>query len=77
MDWIGDNRFRRIITCSINTKEYGKAAEAFNEMPELARDSPASRFLMFKVALRTSDDDLGRLIPGVFFSLPSADHGNS
>jgi hypothetical protein len=54
-----NNKFRRIIMCCIQTKEYGKAAEVFNAMPESGKNSPLSRFLMFKVALRTSDDDLG------------------
>lgn len=61
LDRTWDNKFRRIIVCSINTGEYGKAAEVFNEMPDSARGSPTTRFLMFKVALRTLDDDLGRL----------------
>jgi hypothetical protein len=47
--------------CCINTKEYGIAAEVFNQMSEASRDAPLSRFLMFKVALRTSDEDLGRI----------------
>lgn len=35
------------------------AAEVFNDMPAASKDAPFTRFLMFKVALRTSDDDLG------------------
>lgn len=35
------------------------ATEAFNEMSEAARNEPFTRFLMFKIAVRTSDKDLG------------------
>ncbi|KAL7275567.1 sporulation-specific protein 22 [Rhizina undulata] len=51
---------RRIILCALQTKDYGTAAEIFNEMPETAQDVPFTRFLMFKVAMRTSDDDLAQ-----------------
>jgi len=33
--------------------------EAFNEMPETARNEPFTKFLMFKIAVRASDKDLG------------------
>lgn len=33
--------------------------EAFQEMPEAARNEAFTSFLMFKVAVRTSDKDLG------------------
>lgn len=35
------------------------AMEAFNEMSEAAQNEPFTNFLMFKVAVRTSDKDLG------------------
>ncbi|KAI5800044.1 meiosis protein SPO22/ZIP4 like-domain-containing protein [Geopyxis carbonaria] len=49
---------RRIIICAIEMKEYGIAAETFNDMKTSSREAPLSRFLMFKVALRNLDDDL-------------------
>ncbi|KAF8252313.1 SPO22-domain-containing protein [Wilcoxina mikolae CBS 423.85] len=64
---------RRIILCSINTKEYGKAAEVFNAMPESGKNAPLSRFLMFKVALRTSDDDLALSCLASIAENPSTD----
>jgi len=45
--------------CAIKLKEYGIAAEIFNDLPEPTKNAPLSRLLMFKVALRTSDEDLG------------------
>lgn len=54
-----DSSRRRIILCCIQTKEYGVAAEVYNSMPASTKDAALSRYLMFKVAMRTSDDDLG------------------
>lgn len=62
---------RRIIQCSIVTKDYGTAAEVFNSMSSTTQEAPISRFLMFKVALRTSDDDLGRRLPAAKSGLES------
>lgn len=50
---------RRVIMCAIQMKEYGIAGEIFNDMSEAAKNAPLTRLLMFKVALRTSDEDLG------------------
>lgn len=55
------NKFRRIIICAIEMREYSVAAETFNDMKESNREAPLSRFLMFKVALRNLDDDLGNI----------------
>lgn len=42
------------------------AAEVFNDMPETAKNAPFTRFLMFKVALRNSDNDLGMAASPLF-----------
>lgn len=51
---------RKIILCGLESKDFGMAMEAFNEMSEAARNEPFTRFLMFKIAMRTSDKDLGK-----------------
>ncbi|KAI5818162.1 meiosis protein SPO22/ZIP4 like-domain-containing protein [Pyronema omphalodes] len=49
---------RRILMCCIETKAYGMAAEVYNSMLPSGKNSSRSQFLLLKVALRTSDDDL-------------------
>jgi hypothetical protein len=39
--------------------DFGLAMETFHGMSETASDAPFTRFLMFKVALKTSDKELG------------------
>ncbi|KAH0614706.1 uncharacterized protein H6S33_000342 [Morchella sextelata] len=49
---------RKIILCALESKDFGMAMEAFQEMPKAARNEVFTSFLMFKVAVRTSDKDL-------------------
>lgn len=56
---LGSQPGRKIILCALESKDFGMATEAFNEMSEAARNEPFTRFLMFKIAIRTSDKDLG------------------
>jgi len=51
---------RRIIHCAIQVSDYGKATEVYGNMSESGKQSPSTLFLMFKVALRTSNHQLGR-----------------
>jgi len=50
---------RRVLMCAIQVNDFGMAAETFNDMPEATQNAPLTRLLMFKVALRTEDEDLG------------------
>jgi hypothetical protein len=40
------------------------AREAFFSMSEIAQANPQSRFLLYKVALRSGDDELGEIHAG-------------
>ena len=51
---------RRIIHCAIQVADYGKAIEVYGDMSEPGKQSPITLFLMFKVALRTSNHQLGK-----------------
>ena len=51
---------RRIIHCAVQDADYGKAAEVYEKMSEEAKQHPSTLFLMFRVALRTSNNQLGK-----------------
>jgi hypothetical protein len=42
----------------LSKKSFGVAREIFNAMPESAKNEPMSRFLMYKVALRSEESEL-------------------
>lgn len=44
--------------CALAKKEISNAREVFFSMTEAARDEPLSRFLMYKIAIRSGDDDM-------------------
>ncbi|KAI9770778.1 MAG: hypothetical protein M1840_003028 [Geoglossum simile] len=46
---------RKMIQCALETQDNGKARELFNKMSDIGKAAPLTRFLMFKVALRTGD----------------------
>ncbi|KAF8469089.1 meiosis protein SPO22/ZIP4 like-domain-containing protein [Kalaharituber pfeilii] len=49
---------RRIIHCCIQLGDYSKAIEIYNNMSETGKQNPSTLFLMFKIALRTSNCQL-------------------
>lgn len=51
---------RKVMICALARNDLSVARESFFSMPEAARLNPQSRFLLYKVALRSQDDDLGR-----------------
>lgn len=52
-------RFRKIIACAMLNQDFNSAREAYFSMPEEGKDSPLTKYLMFKVALQSGDEDLG------------------
>jgi hypothetical protein len=50
---------RKIMICALASNDFAAAREAFFGMPEAAQENPHSRFLLYKVALRSQDFDLG------------------
>ncbi|POS85724.1 hypothetical protein EPUL_000909 [Erysiphe pulchra] len=49
---------RKILLCALAKKEISNAREIFFSMTETARNEPLSRFLMYKIAIRSGDDDM-------------------
>ncbi len=49
---------RKLILCALSKNDLLSAKEIFNAMSESARDEPMSRFLLYKVAVRSGDIDL-------------------
>ncbi|RKF63583.1 Sporulation-specific protein 22 [Erysiphe neolycopersici] len=49
---------RKLLLCALAKKEIGNAREIFFSMTEAARNEPLSRFLMYKIAIRSGDDDM-------------------
>jgi Meiosis protein SPO22/ZIP4 like len=52
---------RKVMICALARHDLIAAREAFFSMPQAAQLHPQSRFLLYKVALRSQDDDLGSL----------------
>lgn len=60
LDWIKLRlQSRKIILCALAIQDYAAARTVFNQMSESARAQPMTRHLMYKVALREQDSDLG------------------
>jgi len=51
---------RKIMICALARNDFTAAREAFFAMPEAAQENPHSRFLLYKVTLRSQDFDLGK-----------------
>ncbi|KHJ34534.1 putative tpr-like protein [Erysiphe necator] len=49
---------RKLLLCALAKKEMSNAREIFFSMTEAARNEPLSRFLMYKIAVRSGDDDM-------------------
>ncbi|KAF8454550.1 meiosis protein SPO22/ZIP4 like-domain-containing protein [Terfezia claveryi] len=65
---------RRIIHCAIQVADYGKAEETYGNMSESGKQSPSTLFLMFKVALRTSNHQLAESTIQGICETPLRDH---
>ncbi|KAK4996267.1 sporulation-specific protein 22 [Elasticomyces elasticus] len=52
---------RKMISCALSDLDTGSARQAFFEMSEAGRAAPATRYLMYKLALSTSDPELESL----------------
>lgn len=65
---------RRIIHCAIQVADYGKAEETYANMSESGKQSPSTLFLMFKVALRTSNHQLAESTIQGICETPLRDH---
>ena len=54
-----------MIQCALERQDNGTAREIFNKMSVIGKAAPLTRFLMFKVALRSGDAEFGtsRLAP--------------
>ena len=50
---------RKMMICAIARQDFNAARESFFAMPDAARMNPQSRFLLYKVSLRSQDDSLG------------------
>ncbi len=50
---------RKIILCALGRQDPACAREVYNQMPDAARATPMTKYLMFKVALRDGDTDYG------------------
>ena len=50
---------RKLIECAINQGELAEARSRFNQMSELERHTPSTIYLIYKVALRESDESFG------------------
>lgn len=51
--------YRKLILCGLESSNTALARDAFEELPEGSRSVPLTRFLMYKVALKDRDLDLG------------------
>jgi hypothetical protein len=51
--------FRKMIQCALERQDDRTARELFNKMSDVGKAAPLTRFLMFKVALRSGDTEFG------------------
>ncbi|WQF82317.1 Putative meiosis specific protein Spo22/ZIP4/TEX11 [Colletotrichum destructivum] len=49
---------RKLILCALGGNDTGRARQAFHNMSEAAQNEPMTRYLMYKVALRSADREL-------------------
>lgn len=57
---------RRIIQCALSSQHYDVAREVHAQMANTGRDEPVTRYLMYKVGLRSQDNDFG--MPPIAYS---------
>ena len=56
---------RKIIQFALSRQDYGAARNAHSQMTQSGKDEPVTRYLMYKVALRSGDTDFGKHIIGI------------
>ena len=62
-----------MLLCAIERQDDNGAADALNSMPSKAKDEPMTRFLMYKIAIRTNRlDDASECLQAIFSS-PTTD----
>lgn len=49
---------RKLLLCALARKDVSSAREIFNSMSDSARNEPMSRFLMYKISIRSGDIEL-------------------
>lgn len=45
---------------ALSRQDYQAAREAYGRIPEVGRDEPITRYLMYKVGIRTGDESFGK-----------------
>ena len=50
---------RKLILCALGLSDFGKAREVYCEMTDSNKKDPSTQYLVYKVALRCRDLDLG------------------
>ncbi|RMZ74395.1 transcription factor [Pyrenophora seminiperda CCB06] len=53
---------RKIIQCAFSRQLYDAARDMYAQMSDSGRDEPVTRYLMYKVGLRSRDEDFGTLL---------------
>lgn len=48
--------------CSLLRHDYPVARDAYNKIPDIGRDEPVTRYLMYKVGLRSGDISFGKRV---------------
>lgn len=46
--------------CALSRQDCQAAREAYSRIPEVGRDEPVTRYLMYKVGLRSGDASFGK-----------------
>lgn len=50
---------RKLILCALGRQDFTSARETYVQMSEAGRKAPMTMYLMYKVAIRTEDDEMG------------------
>jgi hypothetical protein len=50
--------YRKLLLCAIAKQDFSRARDVFGLMPDLAKNEPITRFLMYKIAIRCNEFDL-------------------
>ena len=56
---------RKSILCALGLSNFGKAREIYARMSDANKKDPSTQYLVYKVALRCQDLDLGMLVPNL------------
>ena len=55
-----DSLCRKLITCALARQDYASARSTFSKMSETGRDTPKTRYLMYKIALHEGETEFGK-----------------